>query len=87
MLLPGFPNSGPHTTATKLPGADDLINVRIDRVDESAHNTIPLIEWITGYTEKYTYVGTALAIRYRDAQPGTRPSTQALGSGIGGGPG
>jgi hypothetical protein len=56
----------------KALGADDIINVRIDRVDQSAHSTIPAIEWIFGYTEKCSYIGTALAIKYTDAQPGTR---------------
>ncbi len=66
----------------KALGADDIINVRIDRVDESAHSTIPALEWIFGYTEKYSYTGTALAIKYKDAQPGVRQDSRsnALGA-------
>jgi hypothetical protein len=74
----------------KALGADDIINVRIDRVDESVHGTIPAIEWITGYTEKYSYVGTALAIKYKDAYPDFRQVTRADNpgaGGMGGGPG
>jgi len=64
----------------KALGADDIINVRIDRVDQSAHSTLAAIEWIFGYTETYSYVGTALAIRYTDAQPGTRTESHATGA-------
>jgi hypothetical protein len=50
-------------------GADDIINVRIDRLDRSVHSTVPFFEWIVGYTEQCTYTGTALAIRYKEAIP------------------
>jgi hypothetical protein len=59
----------------KALGADDIINVRIDRIDESVH--IPILEWLIGYTEKYSYVGNALAIKYKDAQPSFPQSSQA----------
>jgi len=49
----------------KALGADDVINVRIDRRDESTH--VPMLEWLIGFTEKYAYTATALAITYRDA--------------------
>jgi hypothetical protein len=71
-------------------GADDIINVRIDRIDESMHGTTPAFEWIFGYMEKYSYVGTALAIKYKDAYPDFRQVTQADNpgtGGMGGGPG
>jgi uncharacterized protein YbjQ (UPF0145 family) len=68
-------------------GADDIINVRIDRVDETVHSTIPAIEWLVGYTEKYSYTGTALAIKYKDAGPAKVRSEQSRASGMGGGPG
>ncbi len=71
----------------KALGADDIINVRIDRIDESVHGTIPAFEWITGCTEKYSYIGTALAIRYTEAQPRPRRNEQVISSGMGGGPG
>jgi hypothetical protein len=67
--------------------ADDIINVRIDRVDESVHSTIPAIAWIFGYTEKYSYTGTALAIKYKDAAPDSPRDTQTDSPGMGGGPG
>jgi hypothetical protein len=68
-------------------GADDVINVRIDKLDHSVHSTVPFFEWIVGYTEKYSYVGTALAIRYKDAPAGARGAARLDGSGMGGGPG
>ena len=75
-------------------GADDVINVRIDRVDKTVHSTIPFFEWLIGYSERYSYTGTALAIRYKDAGPAAGsaagPAPQDAGetraSGIGGGP-
>jgi len=75
-------------------GADDVINVRIDRVDKTVHSTIPFFEWLIGYSERYSYTGTALAIRYKDARPAAGsaagPAPQDAGetraSGIGGGP-
>lgn len=49
--------------AKKL-GADDIINIRIDRTDESFHG---IFDWLVGYTEKYVYTANALAIRYTQA--------------------
>jgi hypothetical protein len=76
-------------------GADDVINVRIDRVDKTVHSTIPFFEWLIGYSERYSYTATALAIRYTDAGTGAAsaagPAPQGAGqtqaSGMGGGPG
>jgi len=76
-------------------GADDVINVRIDRMDKTVHGTIPFFEWLTGYTERYSYTATALAIRYKDAvpdavstaQPAPQGAGETLESGMGGGPG
>lgn len=45
-------------------GADDIINVRIDRIDESAHG---FMDWFFGYTERYRYQANALAIKYAGA--------------------
>ena len=70
----------------KALGADDIINVRIDRVDRTVHSTVPAIEFLIGYTETYSYTGTALAISYRDATATPRQSTRASVSGLGGGP-
>lgn len=47
----------------KALGADGIINVRIDSVDESVHGTIPAIEWIFGYTETYSSIATVLAFK------------------------
>jgi len=70
--------------AKKL-GADDIINVRIDRTDASYHGTF---DWLVGYTEKYTYSANALAIKYTQAVPGYLAHGGANGpSGMGGGPG
>lgn len=46
-------------------GADDLINIRIDKIKDS--NSI--FYGIFGRTEKYKYIGTALAIKYKDSIP------------------
>jgi len=43
--------------------ADDIINVRIDM---NANYVKGAFDWLTGWTRKYTYTGTALAIRYTD---------------------
>lgn len=48
-------------------GADDIINVRIDRTDKSLHG---VFDWLIGYTEKYEYTANALAIRYTEAVAG-----------------
>ncbi|MGA2974173.1 MAG: hypothetical protein ABSF77_02560 [Spirochaetia bacterium] len=52
--------------AKKL-GADDIINVRIDRTDASLHG---IFDWLIGYTERYAYNGNALAIKYTQAAAG-----------------
>jgi hypothetical protein len=49
--------------AAKL-GADDIINVRIDVVDQ---NTRTPLDFIIGWTHTYNYKGTALAIKYTEA--------------------
>lgn len=69
--------------AKKL-GADDIINVRIDRTDASYHG---IFDWLVGYTEKYQYSANALAIKYTQAAAGyiNRNSTNGP-SGMGGGP-
>ena len=53
--------------AKKL-GADDIINVRIDRTDRSLHG---IFDWLVGYTETYTYNANALAIKYTKAVAGS----------------
>ena len=53
--------------AKKL-GADDIINVRIDRTDRSLHG---IFDWLVGYTETYTYKANALAIKYTQAVAGS----------------
>jgi hypothetical protein len=69
--------------AKKL-GADDIINVRIDRRDTTLHG---VFDWLLGYTEKYAYTANALAIKYTQAV-GRKPASAASGpSGMGGGPG
>jgi uncharacterized protein YbjQ (UPF0145 family) len=52
--------------AKKL-GADDIINVRIDRTDASVHG---IFDWLVGYTERCTYKANALAIKYTQAAAG-----------------
>jgi len=52
--------------AKKL-GADDIINVRIDRTDESLHG---IFDSLFGYTEKYAYTANALAIKYTQGVAG-----------------
>jgi len=70
--------------AKKL-GADDIINVRIDRTDASYHG---LFDWLVGHTEKYAYNANALAIKYTQAAAGHLTHVGASGpSGMGGGPG
>ena len=49
-------------------GADDIINVRIDRTDKSLHG---IFDWLVGYTEKYAYTANALAIKYTRAIAGS----------------
>jgi hypothetical protein len=49
-------------------GADDIINVRVDRTDASRHG---IFDWLVGYTEKYLYSANALAIKYTQAAAGS----------------
>lgn len=44
---------------------DDIINVRIDKHDDSKTT---LFDRIIGYTKKTKYIATALVIRYKDAK-------------------
>ena len=46
-------------------GADDIINVRIDQRDESSFSPL---QFLSGWTSKTSYVGTALAIKYKTVQ-------------------
>jgi hypothetical protein len=69
--------------AKKL-GADDIINVRIDRTDKSLHG---IFDWLVGYTEKYAYTANALAIKYTKAVAGSFADGASGPSGMGGGPG
>ncbi len=69
--------------AKKL-GADDIINVRIDRTDKSLHG---IFDWLVGYTEKYAYKANALAIKYTQAVAGSFVDGASGPSGMGGGPG
>jgi hypothetical protein len=69
--------------AKKL-GADDIINVRIDRTDESLHG---IFDWLVGYTEKYAYTANALAIKYTQAAARYFADGASGPSGIGGGHG
>jgi hypothetical protein len=64
-------------------GADDVINVRIDRTDKSLHG---IFDWFIGFTETYTYTANALAIRYTQAAPGYGADGASGPSGMGGGP-
>jgi hypothetical protein len=68
--------------AKKL-GADDIINVRIDRTDKSLHG---IFDWLIGYSEKYAYAANALAIKYTQAAPGYVTDGARGPSGMGGGP-
>lgn len=45
-------------------GADDIINVRIDRKLETSKR--PIIQFFTGKYTVYTYTATAVAIKYKD---------------------
>jgi uncharacterized protein YbjQ (UPF0145 family) len=65
-------------------GADDIINVRIDRTDKSLHG---IFDWLVGYTEKYAYTANALAIKYTQAVAGSFTDGAGGPSGMGGGPG
>lgn len=52
-------------------GADDIINVRIDKKDNL--KTTPF-DFLLGSTKTYTYIATGTAIKYKDAQPKTYSS-------------
>jgi len=65
-------------------GADDIINVRIDRTDKSLHG---VFDWLVGYTERYAYTANALAIKYTQAVAGSLPDAVGGASGMGGEPG
>ena len=52
-------------------GADDVINVRIDK--KNNFKTTPF-DFLIGSTKTYTYVATGTAIKYKDAQPKTYAS-------------
>ena len=69
--------------AKKL-GADDIINVRIDRTDKSLHG---IFDWLVGYTEKYAYTANALAIKYTQAAARYFADAASGPSGMRGGPG
>ena len=64
-------------------GADDIINVRIDRTDRSLHG---IFDWLVGYTERYAYTANALAIKYTQAVAGSFANATGGTSGMGGGP-
>jgi hypothetical protein len=61
-------------------GAHDIINVRIDRADQTFHG---VFDWLVGYTEKYAYTANALAIKYTQAVAGhgSHSASGASGSG------
>jgi uncharacterized protein YbjQ (UPF0145 family) len=65
-------------------GADDIINVRIDRTDKSLHG---IFDWLVGYTEKYAYTANALAIKYTQAIAGSFADGDGGPSSMGGEPG
>ena len=69
--------------AKKL-GADDVINVRIDRTDKSLHG---IFDWLVGYTERYAYTANALAIKYTHAVAGCSLDGAGGSTRVGGGPG
>ena len=69
--------------AKKL-GADDIVNVRIDRTDESLHG---IFDSLFGYTEKYAYTANALAIKYTQGAAGYFADGASGPSAMGGGPG
>ena len=52
-------------------GADDVVNVRIDRKDNLKFSVFDVI---FGSTNTYTYVATGTAIKYKDAKPDTPAS-------------
>jgi hypothetical protein len=51
-------------------GADDVINIRMDRYEDYTTNSI--LDPIVGYTKTYRWVGNALAIKYTNSVPGER---------------
>lgn len=52
-------------------GADDIINVRVDKKDN--FKTSPL-DFLFGSTKTYTYIATGTAIKYKDAKADTQVS-------------
>ena len=66
-------------------GADDVINVRIDRVEDSSSG---LLQFLTGYETNYTYYGNGIAITYLEpladsAPTQSHPDAELGGSGFG----
>jgi hypothetical protein len=47
---------------------DDIINVRIDKIEDS---TKSLFDFIVGYKKTTKYIATALAIKYKDVKTGS----------------
>jgi hypothetical protein len=66
--------------AKKL-GADDIINVRIDRADQGLHG---VFDWLVGYTESSEYRANALAIKYTQAAAGYAADSATGPSGMDG---
>ena len=56
------------------PEASDIINIRIDRVDQSKTT---LIDFFIGSTRSVKYIGNALAIKYTDALEEVRDPLRA----------
>jgi hypothetical protein len=57
--------------AKKLyPDLSDIINVRIDRVDQSRTS---LFDFFTGYDRTIQYLGNAIAVKYTNAVEGSGP--------------
>lgn len=70
-------------------GADDIINIRVDKREESSMSWI--FDFIKGSKKTYTYTATATAIKYTTASPNApirqsgAQSASLPGSGSGGG--
>ena len=57
--------------AKKLyPDLSDIINVRIDRIDQSRTS---LFDFITGYDRTIQYIGNAIVVKYTTAVEGSGP--------------
>jgi len=64
------------------PDVSDIINVRIDRVDQSKRS---IIDFLTGYNRTIIYYGNALAVKYTTALEDNLPGKSGkLPSGDGG---